>query len=238
MNRYVKTILCITAIIIISILFCLNAEAVMIDPDDYIAAIKESGKISEEVIITECKTEESEQFLWNTLMKYLDGNEKVVAGVMGYFRRESGLRSDAIQNWHWRDAAEERDSCAWYTQEIDKGLKNKSTREKFIKDDDKHLRRLGGYGLGQWYAELYLEAFYDFAHSWGTSIGDAEMQCAFMVWSLQQQKTPIWLDIKDEQNIYTVGRKLAYGYDGASDVSVHMIMEYAAEYYKKYGTGK
>ena len=117
-------------------------------------------------------------------MKYLDGNEKITAGIMGYFRRESGLKSDALQNWHWRDAVEERDACAWYTAEINKGLEDGSTKEVFIKDNNKHLRRYGGYGLGQWYAEMYLEALYDFAQEWGTTLSDAEMQCAFMVWSL------------------------------------------------------
>ena len=32
--------------------------------------------------------------------------------------------------------------------------------------------------------EKYVSALYDFAQEWGTSIGDAEMQSAFMAWSI------------------------------------------------------
>ncbi len=236
MTRYAKLILCITAIIIISILLCLNAEAVMINPDDYIQAIKDSGELPDEVTITEPLTEESEQFLWNTLMKYLDGNEKVVAGIMGYFRRESGLKSNAVPRWFERDAIEKIDSSNWYTEAIDQGLNDRTTKEAFLLDNNKNLKRLGGYGLGQWHAEMYLDALYEFARTWDTTIGDAEMQCAFMVWSLQNQRTPVWKEIKNENNIYTVGRKIAYGYDGAAAESAGVIISYTVEYYKKYGT--
>ena len=237
MNRYAKTLICITAIIIISILFCLNvyAEAVM-TPEEFIAEIKESDLVSDKVVITECKSEEDEQFIWDTLMKYLDGNEKITAAIMGYFRRESGLKSNALQNWHWRDAVEEHDTCAWYAEQIDKGLADGSTKEDFVKDGNKKLRRYGGYGLGQWYADMYLDAFFDFAQIWGTTISDAEMQCAFMVWSLKHQRTPTWNELQKENNIYTIGRWIGYGYDGASDLSTGVIVEYTLEYYKKYGT--
>ena len=238
MNRYAKLLVCITAIIIISILFCLNvyAEAVM-TPEEFIAEIKESGMVSDKVVITEAMTEESEQFLWDTLMKYLDGNEKLTAAIMGYFRRESGLKSNALQKWHLRNATEKRDSCIWYTEEIDKGLADGSTKEDFIKDENKNLRRYGGYGLGQWYAHMYLDALYDFAQIWGTTIGDAEMQCAFMVWSLKYQRTPTWNELQNINNIYTIGRWIGYGYDGANELSTGVIVEYTLEYYKKYGTG-
>jgi len=38
----------------------------------------------------------------------------------------------------------------------------------------------------------YLEALYNFAQEWGTSIGDAEMQCAFMAWSIKYQTPKLW----------------------------------------------
>lgn len=237
MKRNAKLTLCITAIIIINILFCLTADAVMISQKDFIQEIKERGLVFDEVVITECMTEESEKFLWNTLMHYLDGNELITAGIMGYFRREGGLKSNALQKWQERNAIEKRDCCTWYTEEIDKGLKDGSTKEVFLKDNNENLRRYGGYGLGQWFAQEYLDALYEFAQEWDTTLGDAEMQCAFMIWSLQNQRTPVWEEIKNEKNIYTVGRKIGYLYDGANGDSADIIMCYSVEYYEKYGIG-
>ena len=267
MNRYVKILLCITAIIIISILFCLlyngeniinspkividdNTEAVMTNQQEFNWLVllnfpvlpsptpSEESEIPTDILeqnwnVTKCHAEESELFLWNTLMKYLN-NEKVVAGIMGYFFRESGFRSDAIHGWHERDIWEKCDSSAEYTALIDVGLEDGTTKEIFI--NDQH-HKYGGYGLGQWYAPYYLNELYEFACNWNTSIGDAEMQCAFMAWSIQNQTPQLWEQIKDEDNIYTIGRKVAVLYDGASEIGQGIMIEKAAEYYKKYGTG-
>ena len=87
MKRNAKLTLCITAIIIINILFCLTADAVMISQKDFIQEIKEKGLVFDEVVITECMTEESEKFLWDTLMRYRNGRNvmllKNVIAVLG-----------------------------------------------------------------------------------------------------------------------------------------------------------
>jgi hypothetical protein len=43
---------------------------------------------------------------------------------------------------------------------IDAGLKDGSTRDLFLNKDNK---RCGGYGLGQWFQQHYLEELYDYA---------------------------------------------------------------------------
>ena len=270
MNRYVKILLCITAIIIISILFCLtyseaaipeeiemaSSEAVMNDwqpptiksleatagpsptpsEDNTEFSIQSDEQLIEEKtwIVTECKNEEHEKFIWDTLMRELD-NEKIVAGIMGYFRRESGLKSNAIPAFYLHDVWEKCDSSAKYTALIDEGLEDGSSREILIEDT---THRYGGYGLGQWFSTKYLNGLYDFAQDWGTSIGDAEMQCAFMAWSIQNQAPKCWERIKDETNIYQIGRDIAVWYDGASEIGQDMIIQYTVEYYNKYRSDK
>ena len=271
MNRYVKIILCITAIIIISILFCLtyseaaipeeiemaSSTAVMNDwqpvmIDQLLATTKPSPTPSEDNteffmqitnkpiveektwVVTECKNEEHEKFIWDTLMRELD-NEKIVAGIMGYFKRESGLKSNAIPSFYLYDVWKKCDSSAKYTAFLDAGLADGSTRDELveIKLEDGSPRN-GGYGLGQWFTPKYLNGLYDFAQEWGTSIGDAEMQCVFMAWSIQNQAPKCWERIKDADDIYQIGRDIAVWYDGASDIGQGMIIQYTVEYYNKY----
>ena len=220
MKRFTKICFCITAIIIISILFCLTygfAEEAVIE--------------SKQGIITEYKKEASDDFLWNTLCKYLD-NEKIVAGIMGFFQRESKMRSDAVAGWGSRDY-EGYDSSQEFTQKVDEGLTDGSSRDYFINQVSTHL---GGYGLGQWLSAHYLESFYDFAQEWGGSIGDAEMQCIFMIWSIEHQTPKLWQQIQDETDVWIIGRKIGRLYDGTGELGAETIASYAVEYYKKYGT--
>ena len=100
MKRFTKIVFCITAIIIISILFCLTYGFT----DNAVTKIEDK-----EIVITEYKVKESSDFLWETLHKYSD-NEKIIAGIMGYFQRESRMRSDAIAGWPTRDARQGYDT--------------------------------------------------------------------------------------------------------------------------------
>ena len=222
MKRFAKIAFCITAIIIISILFCLTY------------GFAEEAVMEEEIswTVTEYKQEWSEDFLWEALLRY-SNNEKIIAGVMGYFYRESFMRSDAIAGWGVRNVQLGCDTSKEFTELIDAGLADGSTRDLFI--EYAHLR-YGGYGLGQWSSPYYVGALYDFAQKWGTSIGDAEMQCAFMIWSLEHQTPELWEDLYTYTNIITIGRKIGRLYDGTGPDGAETIAAYAQEYYKKYGT--
>lgn len=85
-------------------------------------------------------------------------------------------------------------------------------------------------------SERYLDKLYDFAQEWGTSIGDAEMQCAFTVWSMEHQTPKLWEQLQNETNILTIGRKIGHLYDGTSEFGSETIASLAQGYYKKYGT--
>lgn len=93
-----------------------------------------------------------------------------VCAMMGNMAMESALISTNVQ-----------DNCkisdAEYTQYVDSGT---FSRQQFAHDSY-------GYGLCQWTSYDRKEGLYDLAKSKGVSIGDAEMQCEFCVWELENQ---------------------------------------------------
>lgn len=182
-----------------------------------------------EIIITKYKSKESAQWLWDTLNKYTE-NEYITAGIMGYFWRESKFRSDAVAGWPTSSHATGKDYCALVTDKVDEGLMDGSSKKYFI---DAVHNQFGGYGLGQWYAMTYLETFYDFAQDWGTSIADAEMQCAFVVWSLENQTPDVWEYITKSKNPEKIGRRIGLLYDGSTTGYEYMGRK-AQHYYDKY----
>ena len=203
------------SIIVISILFCLIPNLVYAANDN--------------IIVTEYKSKESAQYLWDTLNEYTH-NEYITAGIMGYFWRESKFRSDAVAGWPTLNQKYNEDFCIEFTEKIDKGLLEGTTKELFV---FRTRNNFGGYGLGQWYSVYYLEAFYDFAQEWGTSIGDAEMQCAFVVWSLEHQTPKVWKYINKTKDAEKVGRDIGLLYDG-SELGYEYIGVKAQYYYDKY----
>lgn len=232
MKRITKTIFCITAIIIISILFCLTCFG----EDNTSPAVIEEPQCNIEMqcyktpVVTKYKKAASNDIIHEALSEYLD-NEKIIAGIMGYFKRESEMRSDSVAGWPVRNIKGKLDFSQDFTKKVDAGLCDGSTKDYFIEQVHIHF---GGYGLGQWMSKHYLEALYDFAQEWGTSIGDAEMQCAFMVWSIKYQTPKLWKQIEDEKDLWIIGRKIGRLYDGTGELGSETIASYAQEYYKKY----
>lgn len=181
--------------------------------------------------VTNTRSEEDEQWLWETINKY-SPSEELTAGIMGFFYRESGFKSNAVPGYQlWIS----RDICQEFTDAIDAGLSDGSTKEQFIEQ----AHNKGGYGLGQWWAFSYLEAFYDFAQDWGTSISDAEMQCAFVIWSIENQRPEVLTELAKYQDAYGLvhraGRIVAGFYDGAPN-SAGMFGDLAVSYYDKYAS--
>lgn len=232
MKRFTRIFFCVIAIIIISILFC-QIYSYGNSAFEENSLMQQFAKIVEkEAVITQYKQEASNDLIWEALSEQLD-NEKIVAGIMGYFYRESCMRSDAIAGWSIRDRQQQIDTSQAFTEKVDEGLVDGSSKEYFIEQVTTHF---GGYGLGQWLSKKYLNELYDFAHEWGTSIGDAKMQCAFMIWSIENQTPKLWEQIKDEKDIWIIGRKIGHLYDGTGEMGASTIASYAQEYYKKYGT--
>ena len=177
--------------------------------------------------VTDVRNEEDAQWIWDTLNKY-SPSEELTAGIMGFFKRESGFKSNCIAGYYLTPTLK---VCEEFTEAIDAGLSDGSTKEQFIEQ----AHNKGGYGLGQWWAFSYLEAFYDFAQEWGTSISDAEMQCAFVVWSIENQRPKILTELSkyDKNTVHMAGQLIASLYDGAPDVA-GMFGDLAVDCYDKY----
>lgn len=172
------------------------------------------------------KDAESEDFLWETLNQYAPTPE-LAAAILGFFWRESYYKSNAIAHWATMDKRHDQDNSAIFTEKVDAGLVDGSTKEYFV---DQVHNQIGGYGLGQWHAYTYLNAFYDFAQEWGTSIADAEMQCAFTVWSVQNQCDKHIKDL-DTHSVLKASKWMAYVYDG-SKTAEGVIYQKAKTIYK------
>ncbi|MBR1457054.1 MAG: hypothetical protein IJ594_07850 [Oscillospiraceae bacterium] len=181
-----------------------------------------------EVVVTEYKSEESERFLWECLNEYAP-SEAIAAGILGMFLRESKYRSDATAHWPTVLKYSGYDQAADFTAMIDAGLADGSTRELFI---EKIHYAIGGYGLGQWYGYYLLEDFYDFAQEWGTTIADAEMQCAFAVDSLRNLDE-LWAELIEMEDPVEAGLYIGRYYDGSVN-GYGYIGQLAGELYEKY----
>ena len=178
-------------------------------------------------VVTQYKAKISEKLLWQFLSDY-SPTQEMTAAILGFFWRESSLKSNAVAHWPNLNNIYQIDVCQQFTEKVDEGLKDGSTKDYFIKQ----TRRYGGYGLGQWHSKRYLSAFYDFAQEWGTSIADAEMQCAFTVWSVQHQHPKHIDTLKNYLDLYTNSLWMGTVYDG-SRTAANTIYSKAKEYYKK-----
>lgn len=177
---------------------------------------------------TKYKDKSDEAWLWIELEKH-SPNAYTTAGILAYFWRESQYRSDSVSGWATIGREQGWDVCKTVRRKTDKGLADGSSRAYFLSI----VWECGGYGLGQWYSAGYLEDLYDFAQNFGGSIGDAEMQCAFVFHSLRQNKK-LWRRLKRCRDAERAGRLIAIFYDGTETGADYMGRK-AARLYQKYG---
>lgn len=208
------------------LVFVLSANSVTSSPAQY-------EEPEPEIVVTRYQDEDSEAWLWDRLMEYTDGDEKITAGIMGYYWRESFFKSNATAHWATVNPYFQRDVPEEFTAEVDEGLEDGSTKDYFI---ESVRERIGGYGLGQWYSRHYLDHFYDFAQEWGTSIGDARMQCAFTIESMKDEGE-LWGYLEASEDAYHAGRIIAYLYDGINGDYAEGLAYTASAYYEKYAEG-
>lgn len=103
--------------------------------------------------------------IWNYLLKNI-GNEFGVAGLMGNLKAESRLESTNAEDSYMKKMGM---TDAQYTQGVDDG-----SYKNFVKD-------AVGYGLAQWTYNTRKKALLAFAQSKKKSIGDLDMQLAFLI---------------------------------------------------------
>ena len=227
-------IFCIILAIILGIIFIQSVNFSENDSkiNTYMESIPVPPEISSPtptVIITRHKNLEDQQLLWDFLNKYTE-NEYIAAGILGYFWRESSGKSNSCAGWYINDVTYQTDTCKEFTEKIDQGLHDSSTLEEFIEWSRYHY---GGYGLGQWCTINGLTELYNFAKEWNTSIGDAEMQCAFTVYHIQNFRSELWNDILNLTDPALVGYKIGVFYDGSS-YGAGYIGQLAQQFYNIY----
>lgn len=245
MNQLKMLVLCLVCVFSLGLCACdaktsepiieeevTEIEAIQVNPEDYyeVEPVETPAPTPvPEPVITEFKMEESEAYVWECLSKY-SPNDVITAGIMGYFSRESEMRSDATAGWSSNLAYTGIDHCVLFREEIDAGLADGSTRDIFIY---KARYQYGGFGLGQWSASPYLEELYDFAVERGAqSIGDADMQCEFVVWSIQQNEE-LWTLLQDVTDPEIAGEYIGRLYDSSPRGAGYMGWK-ATEFYERY----
>lgn len=207
--------------IVLFILLCLFVSLI------FLKATPAEACFDEGPVITEHKEDWSADFLWEELSKY-SPNDKITAGVMGYFWRESFFRSDAIAGWPWFDIIEHSNSSLEFTLKVDEGLKDRSSYDYYIHQIQNVY---GGYGLGQWLSMNYLKHFYEFVREREGSIGDAKLQCEFIFQSLQRNEK-LWEMLLEDKTAFDCGLHIGALYDGTDMAST--IGFYADQFYTKY----
>ena len=182
---------------------------------------------SEDPKYTRYKNKKDEAWLWSELSKH-SPSDYITAGILSYFWRESQYRSDSLSGWATMKVEQNMDICSWLLKKTDPKLRSGKSRKFFIET----VRECGGYGLGQWHSLGYLESLYDYAQEYGTSIGDARMQCAFIFYSLKKDKE-LWHKLKKCKDAEKAGRLISIYYDGSQEAAPYMGYK-AGKLYEKY----
>ena len=163
--------------------------------------------------------------VWD-ILKSLDVSDEVAAGIMGYYYRESGFKTDALVGWYLHPQSNINRK---FVREVNKGLSEGSSREYFITT----AHNAGGFGIGQWYAEKELGELYDYMQENNHLIDNLKGQCEYTVKSIKEnQKLQSYL--KDAKTADECAKWIAIYYDGASDIGIAVIRELAVEFYDEY----
>ena len=149
--------------------------------------------------------------IWNFL-KSKGLNDYAVAGIMGNLEKESGLDPCNLQNSYNKKL---NISDADYTAVVDAGA-----YPDFVTDK-------AGYGLVQWTYWSRKKALLDYAKAAGTSIGDLNMQLAFMWQELQGYKAVMTV-LNSSASVREASDIVLHKYEQPGDQSVAVEEKRAA----------
>lgn len=169
-------------------------------------------------------TGSNEELIWNFL-KSKGLNDYAVAGIWGNLKKESGFRPDNLQNTYEKKYGF---SDAEYTAAVDSGAYG-----NFIHDS-------AGYGLAQWTFWSRKKALYDRARAAGASIGDLNMQLAFL-WEEIQKYKQVMNVLNNAGSVQAASDAVMTGYEKPGDQSEaakQVRRAYSQEGFDKYaGSG-
>lgn len=163
----------------------------------------------------------TEQKIWNFLFNHIK-NSYGVAGVMGNFQAESGLKSTNLQNSYntkFNMTDEE------YTSAVDSGK-----YDNFVYDK-------AGYGLAQWTFWSLKKGLYDYAKQHNKSIGDLELQLEFFMYQMTNQYTSILNTLKTATSVREASDCVLLKFERPADQSESVQIkraEYGQIFYNRF----
>lgn len=157
---------------------------------------------------------ETQQFIWNKLLKSLN-NPYAVAGLMGNIEAESNFKPNNLQNSYNKkfNLTDEE-----YTQGIDSGYLN------FVDS--------AGYGLCQWTYKTRKQSLLNFAKQRSKSIGDLEMQVDLLLKELKGYKS-VYQNLLSSTSVKEASDLILTGYEKPADQS-DKVKEKRASYASKW----
>ena len=156
----------------------------------------------------------------SVIWKFFKGkglNDFAIAGIMGNLYAESALNSKNLQSTYEKSLGHTDDS---YTKAVDNG-----TYTNFVKDS-------AGYGLAQWTYWTRKQNLLNYAKSVGKSIGDLNMQLAFL-WTEMQGYKKVMDVLKSAKSIKEASDIVLTEFERPADMST-TVKEKRASYGKKY----
>ena len=165
----------------------------------------------------------NEEKIWNYL-KAAGLSDCGVAGLMGNLYAESALSSTNLQNTYEKSLGF---TDAEYTAAVDDG-----NYSNFVKDQ-------AGYGLAQWTFWSRKQSLLNYAKQCGKSIGDLEMQLAFLVKELAGYAGVLSV-LKTATTVQAASDKVLVDFERPADQSQSAKTRrasYGQKYYDKYAGG-
>lgn len=162
----------------------------------------------------------TEKAIWDFL-KSKGFNDFAVAGLMGNLFAESGLNPQNLQNTYNKKFGK---TDAQYTAEVDN-----SSYTNFVHDS-------AGYGLAQWTYYSRKQGLLNAARAAGVSIGNMNMQLAYLWQELQGYKS-VMGTLKAATSVRAASDAVLTGFEKPADQSETVQKkreEYGLAYYNKY----
>lgn len=145
----------------------------------------------------------NEKTIWDKLIA--SGMTKAgTAGLMGNLYAESALNPKNLQQTYEKSLGYTDDS---YTSAVDSG---KYTN--FVRD-------CAGYGLAQWTFWTRKQALLNYANDNGVSVGDLNMQVAFLIKELKTGYSAVWKILCTASDVKTASDAVMCQYECPADVS-------------------
>lgn len=144
-----------------------------------------------------------EEKIWNYLLNNI-GNKFGTAGLMGNLYAESGLQPNNMENAYEKKLGYNDSS---YTNAVDTG-----TYTNFVHD-------ACGYGLAQWTYHTRKQNLLNYAKAHNKSIGDIDMQLAFLIQELNVNYPGVMSTLKNATSIREASDKVLKHFENPADQS-------------------